>query len=113
MSATYDKSQKISFVYSNLHSLYRKGLEAARASELAPKLAGLTTQHGLVKGRVIKAHEVSVKPVAVTASPAVQSRTLHQRKAIESLQSNLKELNELHSRLRFMLKELETLTKKS
>lgn len=109
MSATYDKSQKISFVYSNLHSLYRKGLEAARSSSLQ-------SSEGLVKGRVIKAHEVSIQKadplVAVQANAQAHSRTLHQRKAIESLQSNLKELNELHSRLRFMLKELETLTKK-
>jgi hypothetical protein len=30
MSATRDKSQKVTFVYSNLYSIYRKGIERAR-----------------------------------------------------------------------------------
>jgi len=32
MSATRDPSQPVTFVYSNLHEIYRKGLDAARAS---------------------------------------------------------------------------------
>lgn len=34
MSATRDKSQKTTFVYSNLYQLYRKGVEAAKNAEV-------------------------------------------------------------------------------
>jgi hypothetical protein len=34
MSATRDSSQPITFIYSNLHEIYRKGLDAARQAEV-------------------------------------------------------------------------------
>ncbi len=124
MSATQDKSQKIAFVYQNMHALYRRGLEAAKAapSATAPSLTGV------VRGKVIKAYEnPSVQPHApahligkrietpsAIAPAPVAKPTLSmdaQRGAIESLQGNLKTLGDLHSRLRFMLKELEELVK--
>ncbi len=125
MSATQDKSQKIAFVYQNMHALYRRGLEAAQAapSATAPSLTGV------VRGKVIKAYENSSVqahapahligkrieiPASIAAPAPVEKPTLSmesQRNAIESLQGNLKTLGDLHSRLRFMLKELEELVK--
>jgi len=36
MSATRDSSQPITFVFTSLHDIYRKGLDAARSAEVAP-----------------------------------------------------------------------------
>lgn len=41
MSATRDKSQKFSFVYSNLYHVYRKGLDAANGSGAVLKTGDL------------------------------------------------------------------------
>jgi hypothetical protein len=40
MSANRDKSQKVTFVYSNLYSIYRKGLERAREGATLESEAG-------------------------------------------------------------------------
>jgi hypothetical protein len=116
MSATRDKTQKITFVYSNLYSIYRKGVEQARES--AP--LGLTP--GLTRGAVIKAAAESAAPAAQPAAPRVSAYTpaelIGKRVAkpasvspVESLKQNLQQLNDLQARLRFMLKELEDLVK--
>ena len=115
MSATRDKNSKITFVYSNLHAAYRKGLDAARASG---------TPVGLSRGRIIKAYDQhrEVKVERHTPPALLRSgRTAHtvsrppvlkqQSEALQSLKDNLKSLTDLHSRLRFMLKELEDLVK--
>lgn len=135
MSATQDKSQKATFVYNNLYQLYRKGKNAASQAETptAPAVESPELAKPLaVSSRVIKTadrHEVKIteatpapapqveefrpaqligKRVARPASlPPVSSRAA----AVESLRDNLRQLNDLHSRLRFMLQELEELTK--
>lgn len=40
MSATRDKSQRVTFVYSNLYSIYRKGIERAREGAVRESAAG-------------------------------------------------------------------------
>ena len=76
MSATRDQSQKITFVYSNLHAIYRKGLERARqgatqgaspdqASLSSEALSHFATGRGLTTGAVIKADS----PAAQQAKP--------------------------------------------
>ncbi len=126
MSATQDKSQKTTFVYSNLYQLYRKGKEAAQKAEVGPdssfhvlKTADLKLQKsgqaavkieeyspqefiGLRIGRIDKKAAAPIS--AVQASPAQDS-------ALASLKQNVKSLQDLHSRLRFMLKELEELSR--
>lgn len=118
MSATRDKSQKTTFVYSNLYRLYQDGREAAREAEVP------------ASGRVLKVHDIHAEPLAVkpfkpaeflekrvtrpTALPphAVPLRPVESSsQALESLKGNLKKLNELHQRLRFVLQELEDLSK--
>jgi hypothetical protein len=147
MSATRDKSQKTTFVYSNLYSIYRKGKEAAvqapspldhlvqpQVSESAPAaLPGLRKvilkagELGALQAKteaVAKPEIREYRPVGLInkriARPAVigPKRDVGMAKelpsphaAVESLKQNLKSLNDLHGRLRFMLQELEDLVK--
>ena len=147
MSATRDKSQKTTFVYSNLYQLYRKGKEAAKAADLPVGLsvdASMTANdqksYFALPSTVLKAGDANVATAASVAkapSPRVEpynppellGKRIVQRSetalvevekstalpasdaAIQSLRQNLKTLNDLHARLRFMLQELEELVK--
>jgi hypothetical protein len=152
MSATRDKSQKITFIYKNFHEIYRKGKEAAQRAN--PETPGLTT------GQVLKVDDLNASTFAVFNPPTLMAKRLEAaataaqilrqnaapasapapapksspkfptttlrapavlrsvsvppvaNPAIESLRQNLRELNDLHSRLKFMLQELEELSKK-
>jgi hypothetical protein len=137
MSATRDKNQKTTFVYSNLYQLYKKGKEAAVQAEVpaAPASSQVLKVENLneptfaatkvkissyqptefiqkrieKKPAVLKVAEQAnqfVRPFSVSEAPAVD-----QNPVIESLKNNLKSLNDLHSRLKFMLQELEDLVK--
>ena len=141
MSATRDKSQNFTFVYSNLYQLYLKGIDAAK-SAVVPAPAPTALQ-GLASGKILKASDLNqgafsairiekheptllmnkrielrrIQEAAaqynVTASRRVlkpASIPLPKNEALEGLKENLKSLNDLHARLRFMLKELEELT---
>jgi len=110
MSATRDKSQKTTFVYSNLYNIYKKGkgtatqrvLKAENLNDLSLSSVRVRS-HSVVEllgKRLPKAAPLSSQPVVANANPA-----------IESLKENLKQLNDLHVKLRFMLKELEELVK--
>lgn len=125
MSATQDKTQKISFVYSNLYQLYRKGKEAASQAQvpsespLAVPARDSQIPHVLKTGD-LKADALRIetfKPTEfiqkrVSSKPEVLAPTRPgQAEAVASLKKNLNSLNELHSRLRFMLQELEDLVK--
>jgi hypothetical protein len=118
MSATRDKSQKIAFVYSNLYQIYRKGVETAKSGAVLksddlfkPSFAAVQVnpyQPAELLGKRVQ------KPEGLIDVASVRSETMVARsKAIESLKGNLKNLNDLHSRLKFMLLELEDLVKES
>ncbi|HUP58544.1 MAG TPA: hypothetical protein VM598_13890 [Bdellovibrionota bacterium] len=132
MSATRDKSQKITFVFSNFYHLYKKGVDAAKSAEL-PEVPAREVP---ASERVLKAGDANAelaKPFAVNrlnaqADPAAAGVREHRpaefigkriakppvlppSTAIVSLRENLKSLTDLHSRLRFMLQELEDLVK--
>ncbi len=134
MSATQDKTKKITFVYSNLYEIYRKGKEAAKAAPVSPEALSsesLAAPFGIPahsRGQVLKADDLRnglsdarVEPFTPAEligkrlnRPAVLGKAVPALKAapaIESLKQNLKSLNELHERLRFMLAEIEELTK--
>jgi hypothetical protein len=137
MSATRDKNQKTTFVYSNLYHLYKKGKDAAAGQPIAVSPSRLSASQGQVlKTDALTASQmgaqIRVEPKAepvispytpvellgkrverpailpaaktIPAAPALPSNT-----AIDSLKDNLKSLNDLQSRLRFMLQELEDL----
>lgn len=110
MSAYRDRTQGFAFVYSNLYHLYRKGKKAATESN---------------SGAVLKAEDLrsdtfahfKVRPYTpvdfiTKRQEAMETRANHvSNHAIASLKGNLQQLNELHSRLKFMLTELDTLIK--
>ncbi|OFZ82600.1 MAG: hypothetical protein A2583_07815 [Bdellovibrionales bacterium RIFOXYD1_FULL_53_11] len=121
MSATRDKAQKFTFVYSNLYKLYKNGNEAPSTPPIDEVKAQAAA---FASGRVIKAGDARVTPMKVTNYKPAEfiSRRIGivpkpeilrnpQSEALDSLKQNLKSLNDLHSRLRVMLKELEDLTK--
>jgi hypothetical protein len=131
MSATRDPSQKHTFVYSNLYQLYQKGKVAAKAAEVpgAPE----ANRAGLATGKIIKAEEMQtavsgVGPIGLRvarhepprllgkrieanrSTPLAPKVAATRREAIDGLRSNLRQLQGLHERLRFMLKEIEELS---
>lgn len=145
MSASRDQNQKITFLYSNLYQLYRKGKEAAKKApdhsfprpfsldEDVARMRAAAEKAG-PSSRVLKTENlkaptaVAAAPVATAtapttireyrpaellgkrvAPPASAANLKVQENALESLKQNLKSLNDLHSRLRFMLQELEEL----
>ncbi|MBS1961418.1 MAG: hypothetical protein JST04_04325 [Bdellovibrionales bacterium] len=130
MSATRDPSQKHTFVYSNLYQLYQKGKVAAQNAVVDVKEARETaerdqTRTGLATGKIIKAEEMATAaPVGLRVARHEPPRLLGKRieanrpakvdparrQAIDGLRDNLRQLQGLHERLRFMLKEIEELT---
>lgn len=130
MSAYLDKSQGITFVYSNIHDLYQK---AKNAKLDAPFVAARVAPEAPAMGRVIKAQDLQAKDIKPAAfepaeiKPEGAERTysvpMGVREAEEkvkrqtmrplaNLQKNLNELTDAHEKLRFLLQELESLTKK-
>ena len=135
MSATRDPSQKHTFVYSNLYQLYQKGKVAAKAAEIpavkeskVDSAAADNTRTGLATGKIIKAEEMAVNaagPVGLRVArhepprligkrieanrsvPMPPKAEAMRRQAIDGLRDNLRQLQGLHERLRFMLKEIE------
>ena len=115
MSATRDPSQKIAFVYSNLYQIFSDERQRAADAATAPGLP--------VSGYVIKAGQraPAVPPPAPrVVRPYTPAELIGKRVArpesiakpsLQSLKQNLKDLNDLHSRLKFMLAELEELTR--
>ena len=128
MSATRDTSQKATFVYSNLYKLYKQA-KAAPQSGAVLKTHDLKSMDPvaiqpfrpteLLKTRLEQEAKVphSEELARVRPIPAAVKRVLSPTErtsavAVDSLKKNLSELNELHERLKFMLKEIEELTKK-
>jgi hypothetical protein len=132
MSATRDKSQKTTFVYTNIYQLYKKGAPAAApstpASLAAPLATGKVLKSGDLKDPAFKIESFrpaellakriareSSEPVASLAPPVYVKKPAvlldSEAPAISSLKKNLQSLSDLHARLRFMLKELEDLVK--
>jgi len=110
MSATHDKSQKITFVYSNLYHLYKKGKEAAQKASASGNVLKADDLHNpkFVAQKNISKHQ----PVELLGKRVERPAILPPKNpAIDSLKQNLKTLNDLHSRLRFMLQELEDLVR--
>jgi hypothetical protein len=126
MSATRDKSQKTTFVYSNLYQLYRKGKDeaalatgstgqsaAAEPASAEPSYFAMPSERNVLKTVDLKREGVSVEPYT---PPSLLGKRLEVARAnpssdsaLSGLKQNLQSLQDLHSRLRFMLKELEEL----
>ncbi|OFZ21744.1 MAG: hypothetical protein A2X94_15770 [Bdellovibrionales bacterium GWB1_55_8] len=122
MSASHDKTQKVTFVYSNLYELYRRGKDAAVASpDPAPVLSepiGFQSSGNVLKAQDLRTGAATAKVEAYAPAEFIGKRVAkpdflppRDTAAIDSLKKNLEQLNDLHSRLRFMLQELEDLVK--
>lgn len=125
MSATRDPSQKHTFVYSNLYQLYQKGKSAAKSADVPT--SGVSTA-GIATGKIIKADELAPGVIGLRVArhepPALLGKRLNpatsparlkadssHRQAVDGLRENLRSLQNLHERLRFMLREIEDLSK--
>jgi hypothetical protein len=84
MSATRDKSQKVTFVYSNLYSIYRKGVERARegaireSAENSPSRAAQAIAETFGSGVVIKPGDARQAPPPAPpgrSAPVIRSYT--------------------------------------
>ncbi len=128
MSAYLDKSQGVTFVFSNIFDLYKKAKEAkldapfvvaAEARALKP-----TEQPRVLKAADVKAAEafrpVELKapeserpfPVPMGVREAEEKAKTMNMRPVANLQKNLNDLTSAHEKLRFLLQELEGLTKK-
>ena len=115
MSATRDKSQKITFVFSNFYHLYKKGKDAAMSADLPEVPASeRVLKAGDARAELAKPLAVDLRehrPAEFIGKRVPKPPVLPPSTAIVSLRENLKQLTDLHSRLRFMLNELEELVK--
>ncbi len=112
MSASRDKNQKFTFLYSNLYQIYKNEKSEVFDKEVPSTPLGMHSNN-----RVLKAEDLNSNPsfpIKVTNfRPLELSRTVLSRVSdpVQNLKKNIQELSELHSRLKFMLKELEDLIK--
>ena len=115
MSAYLDKTQGVTFVYSNIHDLLLKA-----------KNAKLDSPYVAEQPRVLKAKDVKVEefkpaelksearpfPVPMGVREAEEKAKRQTMRPVANIQKNLSELTDAHEKLRFLLQELESLTKK-
>lgn len=127
MSATQDKSQKTTFVYSNLYQLYKKGQTAAKNAEIPAESVAKVDATPFVapsSRNVIKSGDAKINAAKINVAKVTEyhpssligkrvsrPESISSNAALSSLKDNLKNLNDLHARLRFMLQELEDLAK--
>lgn len=99
MSAYHDKSQGVTFVYTDIYKLYKKAKDSKLDSPL-----------------VFDKQKEDVKTVRNFTVPMGVKEAEAKSKKIGSLvelKKNIDSLANAHEKLRFLLQELETLTKKN
>lgn len=107
--AARDKSQPAGFVYTNIYEIYKKA-QAAAPSKFTSESRVLRVQDlGDLKITKFEPPKLGSKPQLASQNTPASSRGAN---PFEDLKSNLSRLQDLHSRLRFMLKELEDLVNK-
>jgi hypothetical protein len=116
MSAYLDKSQGVTFVYSNIHDLYKKAKESKIDAPFVAERSRVIKQ-GQAKVDAFQARELNPEGERTFAVPmgvreAEEKAKRQNMRPVASLQKNLNELTDAHEKLRFLLQELEALTKK-
>jgi len=116
MSAYLDKSQGVTFVYSNIHELYKKAKESKIDAPFVAERSRVIKQ-GQAKVDAFQARELAPEGERTFAVPmgvreAEEKAKRQNMRPVASLQKNLNELTDAHEKLRFLLQELESLTKK-
>ncbi|MGE4233124.1 MAG: hypothetical protein AB7F43_07330 [Bacteriovoracia bacterium] len=94
--ANRDKNENIGFLYTNIHQLYKEIQKTQNNESLSSK-------------KVFKAEDIANSNLKVTK---FKPQAFEQNRALDSLKENVNKLQDLHSRLRFMLRELDTLVKR-
>ncbi|MBI3555374.1 MAG: hypothetical protein HY074_03800 [Deltaproteobacteria bacterium] len=121
--ANRDKSQNVGFVYTNIYQIYKKAQNTAPAASGA-NTAAATAQKITSDQRVWRAEDLAdvkitkFEPRTLAAARPVlteadaNAKALHSGNPFDDLKANLTKLQDLHSKLRFMLSELEGLVGK-
>jgi hypothetical protein len=119
MSAYLDKSQGITFVYSNIFELYKKAKESKiDAPFVAERPSSRVIKEGQAKISAFEARELDTSggertfTVPMGVREAEEKAKKQNMRPVASLQKNLNELADAHEKLRFLLQELDSLTKK-
>ena len=117
MSAYLDKSQGITFVYSNIFELYRKAKESRLDAPFAVERPRVIKE-GQAKIDAFQARELAPEggerafAVPMGVREAEEKAKKQNMRPVAKLQKNLNELADAHEKLRFLLQELDSLTKK-
>lgn len=117
MSAYLDKSQGITFVYSNIYDLYKKAkdskLDEPFVAESARVMKKDTANVSSFQPKELTPKD-GERPFAVPmgVKEAEEKAKRLNARPVANLQKNLNELADAHEKLRFLLQELESLTKK-
>jgi len=118
--ASRDKSQNVGFVYTNIYQLYKKAQNAPEPSSdsrvwRSDDLGEITITKFQPR-TLTPSQPVSAQAAQAQAAPALEKAAapapLIASNPFDDLKSNISRLQDLHSRLRFMLKELEDLVEK-
>lgn len=126
MSAYLDKSQGVTFVFSNIYDLYKKAKNAKLDSPLAVELNKAESSARVIKAEIkdqrietFQPKNLETKqgerafPVPMGVKEAEEKALRQKLGSVKTLQKNLENLSEAHAKLRYLLQELETLTKKN
>ena len=113
--ANRDKSQNVGFVYTNIYQIYKKAQNAGPAAQAATA-AKITSDQRVWRAEDLADIKVTkFEPRTLAAArPVLAPADLNARSHVngnpfDDLKANLGKLQDLHSKLRFMLKELEDL----
>ena len=101
--ANRDQSQKVGFVYTNIYELYKKSKNASTSLEQNEATTRVFRPEDLANIKVTKFEPRTF--VKINAEREFKAGP----NQFEDLKNNLNRLNDLHAKLRFMLKELEDL----
>lgn len=106
--AVRDQSQKVGFAYTNIYEIYKK----AKHAEVAVSSGKILKKEDLGEVKIAK-----FEPRRLNQNPLNQPNPVSDLKngtpnSFDDLKNNLNRLQDMHSKLRFMLKELEDLVAK-
>lgn len=117
MSAYLDKSQGVTFVFSNIHQMYKRAKEAKiDAPFVAERVSARVLKKEEAKVEEFKPAELKTTErtfaVPMGVKEAEEKAMRANMRPIANLQKNLSELTEAHERLKFLIQEIDSLTKK-
>ncbi len=120
--AKLDKSQGSTFAYTNLYELYKKTLEAENSQksniEVTSPLAvkrNVAPKREELRTKIANGDRSFAVPMSVREAEEKMERKAvpHTSDPLESLRRNIDKLGEAQAKLRFLIQELDTVTKKT